>query len=84
MTLGHATTRTRRGSVGRGRRRAYRRQRVRRELRFGLQRSKLFVGILLGTRGNYAAVFPVPPSDIIDIWQPGRPEYDRLPGLPSS
>lgn len=58
-----------------------------RELRFGPALSKLFVGLLLGTRGNYADVFlesSIPASDVIAIWQPGHPEYDRLPRLPAS
>jgi hypothetical protein len=58
-----------------------------RELRFDPALPKLFVGILLGTRDNYADVFlqtAVPASDIIDIWQPGHPEYNRLSNLPSS
>ena len=47
--------------------------------------AKLFVGILLGTEGQYADVFlraPVPAEDIMDIWQPGHAEYDRHPDLP--
>jgi hypothetical protein len=47
--------------------------------------AKLFVGALLGTEGQYADVFvraPVPPEDIIDVWQPGNGEYDRHPRLP--
>ena len=25
---------------------------------------------------------PIPGSDVLDIWQPGRPEYDEIPTLP--
>jgi hypothetical protein len=46
----------------------------------------LFVGTLLGTEKRWADVplpAAVPARDILDIWQPGRPEYDRHGGVPS-
>lgn len=47
--------------------------------------AKIFVGTLLGTEDRGADVFyrdPVPPQDVVDIWQPGHPEYDRHAQLP--
>jgi hypothetical protein len=47
--------------------------------------SKLFVGAVLDTEGRGADVFyraAVPPEDVLEIWQPGHPEYDRNEGLP--
>ena len=46
---------------------------------------KLFVGAVLGLEGLSADVFyhePVAARDVIAIWQPGNPEYDRHPELP--
>jgi hypothetical protein len=47
--------------------------------------SKIFVGSLLGLTGCSADVHyrePVPGTDIIAVWQPGQPEYDRHIDLP--
>jgi hypothetical protein len=46
---------------------------------------KLFVGTLLGTEQTWADVHlraPVLSGDILEIWQPGHPEYDRHADLP--
>ena len=46
---------------------------------------KLFVGRLLGTTNLSASVHyraPVDGNDILDVWQPGHPRYDRHQGLP--
>lgn len=45
----------------------------------------VFVGIELDLKRVGADVFhraPVRPEDILDIWQPGRVEYDRFSELP--
>ncbi len=47
--------------------------------------AKMFVGRILGTELCVADVFyrdPVPAGDLLDIWQPGHPEYDQYPRLP--
>lgn len=47
---------------------------------------KLLVGALLGTSLLHADVFyrrPVASEDILAIWQPGNPEYDRHTRLPA-
>jgi hypothetical protein len=49
--------------------------------------SKLFIGTLLGTDLTWGDVFlrsAVSPGDVLDIWQPGHPEYDRHGGLPAN
>jgi hypothetical protein len=46
---------------------------------------KVFVGVVLGLEGHSCDVFyhlGVPPTSIVDIWQPGHSEYDRHPELP--
>jgi hypothetical protein len=47
----------------------------------------VFVGTVLRLPGRYGDVLfrpPVPASDILDLWHPGDPEYDRHPGLPTT
>lgn len=47
--------------------------------------AKLFVGKLLNTKGSAADVFyrkKVPPDDVLALWQPGHPEYDRHSEFP--
>jgi hypothetical protein len=49
--------------------------------------SKLFAGTLAGTEQRWADVFlrsSIPPTDIMDIWQPGDSNYDRHDELPRS
>jgi hypothetical protein len=46
---------------------------------------KVFVGRLLGTERPAADVFykeAVPANDVVDVWQPGDPEYERHQALP--
>jgi hypothetical protein len=46
---------------------------------------KVFVGRLLGTERAAADVFykeALPADDVVDVWQPGDPEYDRHLALP--
>ena len=46
---------------------------------------KVFVGRLLGTERPAADIFykeAVPAADVVGVWQPGDPEYDRHPALP--
>jgi hypothetical protein len=48
---------------------------------------KLLVGTLLGTEQRYADVClraPVPPKDVLAIWQPGDRDYDRHQHLPAA
>ena len=45
----------------------------------------VFVGRLLDVEANYADVHyftEVPPENVVEIWQPGHPEYDRHAELP--
>jgi hypothetical protein len=51
----------------------------------GPERWKLFVGRLLGFEPEAAdliTVTPVPPSDVVEIWQPGDQAYARFEQLP--
>jgi hypothetical protein len=46
---------------------------------------RIFVGAMLslpkpGGELHYRAA--VPPEDVLDVWQPGHPSYDRIDGLP--
>ncbi|HEY4895463.1 MAG TPA: hypothetical protein VII01_05175 [Solirubrobacteraceae bacterium] len=46
----------------------------------------MFVVSLLDLGGCYADVFlrsAVPASDILEIWRPGDPAYNRYPHLPT-
>ncbi len=48
--------------------------------------ANVFVASLLDLGGCYADVFlrsAVPASDILEIWQPGDPSYNRYPHLPT-
>lgn len=47
--------------------------------------NRLFVGAVLRTQGTYGEVHlarGVPAPDILGVYQPGDPEYDRYAGLP--
>jgi hypothetical protein len=57
-----------------------------RHSRTGPPLGKLFVATLLGLRRRGADVFyrdDVPGEDILDIWVPGQPQYDRHRELPA-
>jgi len=46
---------------------------------------KVFVRHVLHLGRAWADIFlsrPIPPADILDLWQPGSPEYHRFAGLP--
>lgn len=48
---------------------------------------KAFVGRWLDLQGQGAEAHffnAIPPDQIIDIWQPGHPKYDRYPELPDA
>jgi hypothetical protein len=48
--------------------------------------ANVFVASLLDLGGCYVDVFlrsAVPASDILEIWQPGDPAYNRYPHLPT-
>lgn len=47
--------------------------------------AKMFVGKLLDTEHRSADVFyrdPMPPQDVLAVWQPGQSDYDHHVGLP--
>lgn len=49
--------------------------------------SSVLRAVAVGTEDPHADVrhrVPIPASGIVDIWQPGHPEYDVYPGLPQT